>query len=80
VVSVTDPYGRILGFLDRYIQQTREIVLKPIQNVVGICKQITILILYEVTSRLVASLEFIYSSIQVTFSFLLFAATQLMLL
>jgi hypothetical protein len=41
-------------------------VLQPIQNVVEICKQITILILHYVTSRLKAPLKFIYSSIQVS--------------
>jgi hypothetical protein len=32
-------------------------VLPPVQNIVGICKQITILILHYVTSRLVTPLE-----------------------
>jgi hypothetical protein len=40
----------------------REIVLPPIQNVVGICKQITILILHQVTFMLATPLKVIYSS------------------
>jgi hypothetical protein len=44
----------------------REVVLPPIQNVVGIRKQITILILQQVTSWLVTPPKFIYSPIQVS--------------
>jgi hypothetical protein len=47
-------------------QSLRKIVLRPGKNVVGICKQITILILHEVASMLVATIKLIYSSIQVT--------------
>jgi hypothetical protein len=47
-----------------YIQYLR-VVLPPLQNIVGICKQITILNLHLVTSRLVTPLKFIYSCIQV---------------
>jgi hypothetical protein len=35
------------------------------QSIVGVCKQITILILHQVISRLVTPLKFIYSSMQV---------------
>jgi hypothetical protein len=36
-----------------YIQQLKKVLLPPVQNIVGLCKQITILIFYEVISRLV---------------------------
>jgi len=35
----------------------REMVLPPRQNTVGVCKQITILILYYISSRLVTLLK-----------------------
>jgi hypothetical protein len=38
-----------------YVQLLREIIFPPIEITVEICKQITILILYEVSSRLVTS-------------------------
>jgi len=40
-------------------------VLSPIQNTVGVCNQITLLILYYVSSRLVTLLEVIDAPIQV---------------
>jgi hypothetical protein len=43
----------------------REVVIPPVQEVVGICKQISNLILHPITSRLTAPLKLIYSSIQV---------------
>jgi hypothetical protein len=49
-----------------HIQLLRKVVLPPIQNIVEICKQITILIFHYVISRLVAPLKLIYSSIQVS--------------
>jgi hypothetical protein len=46
----------------------REKVLLLIQNIVGICKQITILILHEVTSRLVTTLKVISMGGHITIS------------
>jgi hypothetical protein len=46
---------------------------------VGICKQITIFILYEVVSRLVAPIKCVYSSIQVSNVLVLFLARSLIL-
>jgi hypothetical protein len=46
------------------IQYPRKVILPHIQNVVAIYKQITILILYQVTTKVVILLELIYSSIQ----------------
>jgi len=43
-----------------YIQYLTEVIPSYIQNIVGVCKQITILILYYVTSTLVT---FLYSFI-----------------
>jgi hypothetical protein len=44
----------------------QRVVIHPsIQNVVGICKQITILILQQVSSWLVTLLKFIYASTEV---------------
>jgi len=40
-----------------YIQQLRETVPPPSQNTVGICNQITLLILYYISSRLVTLFE-----------------------
>jgi hypothetical protein len=39
---------------DMYIQELTEVILPPIKNVWGICKQITILILYHISSRVFA--------------------------
>jgi hypothetical protein len=49
-----------------YIQQLREAVLPPVQNIVIIFKQITILILHSFTCRLVTPLKSIYSSMHVS--------------
>jgi hypothetical protein len=43
-----------------------KIILPPIQNTVGICKQITILHFYHISSRLVTLLEFIYTPVQIS--------------
>jgi hypothetical protein len=56
LAKITDPL---------YIQYQREVFLLPIQNVVRICKQVTISMIQEVTSRLVTAIKSIYSSIQV---------------
>jgi hypothetical protein len=45
-----------------YFQHLREVILPPIQNIMGTYNQITILILCQVSSRLVTLLKFIYSS------------------
>jgi len=37
----------------------REVILLSNQNIVGICKQVTVLILYQVSARLVTLLKFI---------------------
>jgi hypothetical protein len=42
----------------------REIIPPPSQNTVAVCKQITLLVLYYVSSRLVTLLKVIDSSIQ----------------
>jgi hypothetical protein len=52
----------IINTTYEYIQQFTEVVLSFIRNVVGICKQFIILILYEVSSRLITPFKFIYSS------------------
>jgi hypothetical protein len=49
----------------RYIQQLREIVLPPSQNTVGICNQISLLILYYIYSRLVTLFKVSDATIQV---------------
>jgi hypothetical protein len=49
----------------RYFQQPIEIIIPSIQNAVGICEQISILIHYQVSSTLVTLLKFIYAAIQV---------------
>jgi hypothetical protein len=46
-----------------HIQQLTESILPCVQNIVGSCKYIIILIFYYVTSRLVTLLKFIYASI-----------------
>jgi hypothetical protein len=38
----------------------------PIQDILEICYQITILILYNINSRLLPFLKFIYTSVQVS--------------
>jgi hypothetical protein len=47
-----------------YIQQLTEIIPPPIQNTVAVGKQITLLILYYVSYRLVTTFKVIDSSIQ----------------
>jgi hypothetical protein len=46
-----------------YIKQLREVIFPSIQNAVGICMQIIILIFYEVSYGLVTLLKLIYFSI-----------------
>ena len=48
-----------------YIQQLGEIVLPPRHNIVGVCNQISFLVLYYNSSRLVTFLEVINAPIQV---------------
>ena len=48
-----------------YIQQLGEIVLPPRHNTVGVCNQISFLVLYYNSSRLVPFLEVINAPIQV---------------
>jgi hypothetical protein len=48
-----------------FIQQLTEEICPPIQNTVGICKQITILVLSQVSSRLVILLKFTYAPLLV---------------
>jgi len=48
-----------------YIQQLGEIVLPPRHNTVGVCNQISFLVLYYNSSRLVPLLEVINAPIQV---------------
>jgi len=48
-----------------YIQQLGEIVLPPRLNTVGVCNQISLLVLYYNSSRLVPLLEVINAPIQV---------------
>jgi len=48
-----------------YIQQLRETVPPPSQNTVGICNQITLLILHYISSMLVALLKVTDAPIQV---------------
>jgi hypothetical protein len=49
-----------------HIQQLTKVILQPIQNTLGIYKQIIILIFYQVAPRLVIPLTFIYASVQVS--------------
>ena len=49
-----------------YIQQLREMVPSHSRSTVGVCKQITLLILYYICSRLVILLKVIDASIQVS--------------
>jgi hypothetical protein len=48
------------------IEQLREMVPPPGQNIVAICIQITLLILYDISSRLVTFLKIIDAPIQVS--------------
>ena len=48
-----------------YIQQLGEIVLPPCHNTVGVCNQISFLVLYYNSSRLVPLLKVINAPIQV---------------
>ena len=48
-----------------YIQLLREMVPPPSQNTVGVSKQITLLILYNTSSRLEALLKFTDAPVQV---------------
>jgi hypothetical protein len=50
----------------------REMVLPPSQNTVGVCKQITLLILYYISSRLVTLLKIIDALKFINFSFQIF--------
>ena len=54
-----------------YIQQLREMIPPPTQNTVGVCNQVTLLILYYISSRLVTLLEGIDALIQVPNIFIL---------
>jgi hypothetical protein len=49
-----------------YIQQLGEMIPPPSQNNVGVCNQVTLLILYYITSRLVPPLKLIDTPIQVS--------------
>jgi len=40
-----------------YLEKLREMIPPPSQNNVGVCNQITLLILYSISSRLVTLLE-----------------------
>ena len=53
----------------KYIEQLREMVPPPSQNTVGVCNQITFLILYYISSRLVTHLKVIDAPIQVPYIF-----------
>jgi hypothetical protein len=46
--------------------QTPSVVTHTRGNIMGICKRITIFIFYEVTSRMVTVLKYIYSRLQVS--------------
>jgi len=64
-----------------YIQQLREMVPPPSQNTVGICKQITLLILYCISSRLITLPKFIDARIQVPnifFILLIFSSSSIL--
>jgi len=47
-----------------YMKQLREMVAPPTQNTVGVCNQITLVILYYTSSRLVTLLKIIDVPIQ----------------
>jgi hypothetical protein len=40
-----------------YVQQTREVILPPIHNILGICKQILVLVSHQASSRFVTFLK-----------------------
>ena len=50
-----------------YIQQPREITPPPSQNIVGVCNQTTLLMLYHITSRLVTLVKVTDAPTQVSF-------------
>ena len=52
-----------------HIQQLREMIPPPVQNIVKVCNQITLLIVYCVSSRLVNFLKVSDALVQVWFSF-----------
>ena len=54
-----------------YIQQLREMIPPSTQNAVGVCNQVTLLILYYISSRLVTLLEGTDALIQVRNIFIL---------
>jgi len=47
-----------------YIQQLRKVILLPFRNIVTVCKQVTLLKLYYISSRLVTLLKFVGTPIQ----------------
>jgi hypothetical protein len=49
-----------------YMQQLGEMIPPPSQNTVGVCNQVTLLILYYISSRLVPPLKLIGTPIQVS--------------
>jgi hypothetical protein len=49
-----------------YNEKLTKVIIPPIKNIVRICKQITILIFYQVSSRFVTLLEFVYDPVQVS--------------
>jgi len=49
-----------------YIQKLREIIPPPSQNIVVVCNQITLLMLYYITSRLVTLVKVTDAPIQVS--------------
>jgi len=54
-----------------HIEKLREMVPLPSQSTIGVCKQITLLILYYFSSRLVTLLKIIHAPIQVPDTFIL---------
>jgi hypothetical protein len=50
-------------------------IQKPIQNTVGICKQITVLIFYQVSPGLVTLLKYMFASEQVSNSFFILSVS-----
>jgi len=59
-----------------YIQQMGEIIPAPSQNTVGVCKPITYVILYYISSRLVTLLKVSDAPIQVSDIFLYYSEFQ----
>jgi len=49
-----------------FIWQLNKDIFPPIQDILGICYQITFLILYNINSRFVTFLKFIYASLQIS--------------